>query len=95
MAPWRPCRSVAGLSRGDHHRTLAQFLAETGAGKLHDIVQVVMGWMDSHLQQFVTQDETHYAPLSPYGDPDWGERVSNSGKVRLHDVLPAEGVQLL
>ena len=63
--------------------------------KLHDIVQVVMGWMDSHLHQFVTNDDTHYAPLSPYGDPDWDERVSNSGKVRVHDVLPTKGAQLL
>jgi hypothetical protein len=63
--------------------------------KLHDIVQVVMGWTDSHLHQFVTDDDTHYAPLSPYGDPDWDERVSNSGKVRVHDVLPTKGAQLL
>lgn len=63
--------------------------------KLHDIVQVVMGWMDSHLHQFVTPDETHYAPLSPYGDPDWDERVSNSGKARVQDVLPVKGAQLV
>jgi len=63
--------------------------------KLHDIVQMVMGWMDSHLHQFVTDDETHYAPLSPYGDPDWDERVSNSAKTRVQDVLPAKGAQLL
>jgi hypothetical protein len=63
--------------------------------KLHDIVQVVMGWTDSHLHQFVTRDETRYAVPSPYGDPDWDEQVSNSRKARVHDVLPAKGTQLL
>lgn len=63
--------------------------------KLHDIIQVVMGWMDSHLHQFVTDDETHYAPLSPYGDPDWDERVSNSAKARVQGILPAKGAQLI
>ena len=62
---------------------------------LHDIVQVVMGWTDSHLHQFVTRDETRYAAPSPYGDPDWDEEVSNSRKARVRDVLPAKGVQLV
>ena len=62
---------------------------------LHDIVQVVMGWMDSHLHEFVTNDDNHYAPLSPYGDPDWDERVSNSGKARVQDVLPVKGARLV
>jgi hypothetical protein len=69
--------------------------SNTTLAKLHEIVQVVMGWMDSHLHQFVTDDETHYAPLSPYGDPDWDERVSNSAKVRVHDVLPAKGARIM
>lgn len=63
--------------------------------KLHDVVQVVMGWTDSHLHQFVTQDETRYATPSPYGDPDWDERVTNSATVRVRDVLPVKGAQLL
>ena len=63
--------------------------------ELHVIVQVVMGWTDSHLHQFVTRDEKRYASPSPYGDPDWDEQVSDSQRVRVRDILPAKGAQLL
>lgn len=69
--------------------------SNTTLAKLHDVVQVVMSWMDSHLHQFETNEEKCYAPLSPYGDPDWDERVSNSAKARLQDVMPAKGARLI
>ena len=68
--------------------------SDLSLAKLHDVIQVVMGWADSHLHQFVTDDETRYAPLSPYGDPDWDESVSNSAKTRVQDVLPTKGARL-
>ncbi|MFH1747587.1 MAG: plasmid pRiA4b ORF-3 family protein [Planctomycetota bacterium] len=63
--------------------------------KLHDIIQVVMGWDDSHLHQFITQDETRYEPPSPYGDSGWGIQANDSRKARVSTVLPATGAQLL
>ena len=63
--------------------------------KLHNIIQIVMGWTDSHLHQFVTPDETRYAPPTPYGDPDWDKQINNSRKIRVCDVLPAKDAQLL
>jgi hypothetical protein len=69
--------------------------SDISLAKLHDVIQIVMGWTDSHLHQFVTEVETRYAPRSPCGDPDWDERVSDSAKVRVEDILPAKGAQLL
>src|SRR5665213_2344892 len=39
----------------------------TSLFQLHDILQLAMGWMDSHLHEF-TKDETHYQP--PEEDPE-------------------------
>ena len=51
---------------------------------LHDIVQIVMGWFDSHLWEF-TIDKRRYGP--PMNE-DWGtEPRSDAAKVRLRDVL--------
>ena len=35
--------------------------ATISLGKLHDVLQVAMGWMDCHLHQFVAEG-TYYAP---------------------------------
>jgi hypothetical protein len=49
---------------------------------LHEILQVVMGWTDSHLHQYRVRD-------SYYGKPDdgIGMRRQNEKKVRLNEVL--------
>jgi hypothetical protein len=33
-------------------------------GELHEVVQVVMGWEDCHLHQFIIRGE-YYGPLDP------------------------------
>src|SRR5580658_696992 len=56
--------------------------------KLHDVLQIAMGWEDSHLHEFSVGKQI-------YGRPNPEERYFGSGlptindrKVRLEDVLP-------
>ena len=48
-------------------------------GDLHDIIQSVMGWGESHLHAFVVGDQQ-------FGDPDPELEFNDERKVRLNDV---------
>lgn len=50
--------------------------------QLHRILQIVMGWTDSHLHQF-RRGKVLYGE----SDPEFGVRRQNERKVRLQDVL--------
>ena len=51
---------------------------------LHDIIQAVMGWFDSHLWEFTIGGQRYGLPM----DEDWGtEPLKDASKVRLRDVL--------
>ncbi len=56
--------------------------------KLHDILQIVMGWGGYHLHQFTIYDEY-------YGDPaddEWGELgIKPEERFKLNQVIPGEG----
>lgn len=63
---WRRLEVDAGV-------TLAQ---------LHDILQIVMGWTDSHLHQF-RRGSTYYGQP----DPELGMERENERRIRLREVL--------
>ena len=51
---------------------------------LHDIVQIVMGWLDYHLWEFTIGTRRYGLPM----EEDWGTGPrTEAGKVRLRDVL--------
>ena len=50
--------------------------------RLHWILQIVMGWTDSHLHQFRVGDTYYGTP-----NPEFGFEVKNEKKVRLGEVL--------
>jgi hypothetical protein len=54
--------------------------------QLHQVLQIVMGWTDTHLHQFTIGGE-RYAIPSP---DDWGQRPSDERKVRLVDFAGSE-----
>jgi len=54
--------------------------------KLHYILQVAMGWTNSHLHQFIV-GETYYS--EPH--PDYGSEMRNERRVRLNQIVPGEG----
>ena len=62
---------------------------------LHYVIQIVMGWTNSHLHQFISPDETRYAPRSDNMDPDWDAEVIEEQKVRLTDVMPGKGSKIV
>lgn len=54
--------------------------------KVHATLQIVMGWKHSHLHQFVVDGQYFGVP-----DPDFAPRVKNEARVKLKQLLPAEG----
>jgi len=62
-----------------------QVMGDTRLSKLHRVVQIVMGWTNSHLHQFVI-DGTYFSEP----DPESMEEVVNERKVRLSEVVKHE-----
>jgi len=60
-----------------------QVTSDTNLFKLHRILQVVMGWEDSHLHQFVVGQARYSLP-----DSESGLDVRNEKKVKLSEVTP-------
>ena len=50
-------------------------------GELHEVLQVVMGWKDSHLHQFIIRGE-HYGPPDPE-DADWDMEMKDEEKISI------------
>jgi hypothetical protein len=53
-------------------------------GELHDVLQVIMGWDDYHLHQFLVGDE-YYAPPSA-DEMDWGMEAKDEDAIRLSQI---------
>ena len=65
-----------------------QVTGDTKLGKLHDILQIVMGWEDDHLHQFVTGNASYGIP-----DPDFPDNLRSERNVRL-DKIAGQGDSL-
>ena len=50
--------------------------------RLHEILQIVMGWTDSHLHQFRRGSMLYGQP-----DPEFGMHRENERRIRLREVL--------
>jgi hypothetical protein len=55
---------------------------DTTLYKLHQIIQVVMGWTNSHLHQFITGGVYYGEP-----DPEYGFDVVNEKRSRLQELV--------
>ena len=66
-----------------------QVPSDTRLGKLHRILQVVMGWTDSHLHQFSVGQTAYGVP-----DPDFDLDVRSERTVPLSHVLQAGSLPL-
>ncbi|MDY7026950.1 MAG: plasmid pRiA4b ORF-3 family protein [Spirochaetota bacterium] len=58
--------------------------------KLHQILQVVMGWLDYHLHQFVIHGEYYGVP-----EPDFDFEVKNEKRVKLNQVASRPGDKIV
>jgi len=54
-------------------------------GELHEVLQVVMGWEDCHLHQFVIRGE-HYGPQDPE-DAEWDIERKNEEEISISKVV--------
>ena len=63
--------------------------------ELHDIIQIVMGWHDCHLHQFMDLEENRYAPCRDDMDAEWDDEVTEECETVLRDVMPKKGSRLV
>ena len=61
----------------------------TTLGQLHKVLQIVMGWTDSHLHQFVSGPEIFGVPDDEEGGL-FGFQVKDENKHRLSEILRRE-----
>lgn len=54
-------------------------------GELHDVLQIAMGWTDSHLHQFVVGNE-RYGVL----DPEFMDEINDENQFRIRQLLKRE-----
>ena len=59
-------------------------LRDCTLGKLHEVLQVAMGWKDSHLHQFIVRGE-RYGPADPE-DADWDMKIEDEEKLSISQV---------
>ncbi len=58
-------------------------------GKVHDAIQIAMGWTDTHLHSFEAKGVRYGVP-----DPDWPTGERREATARLHEVVPGAGARL-
>src|SRR5688500_9663926 len=61
-----------------------QVRGSTTLPKLHAILQLVMGWTDSHLHEFRVGDIHYGVP-----DPDWEMDIKNERRVKVGAIVAA------
>jgi len=90
-------REIEVLLLGTDPRIWRRFAvrADITLAALHDVVQVVMGWTDSHLHQFTATDRKRYGPRLPAMGLGLEDDTLDERKARLCDVAPARGAKLL
>ena len=63
---------------------------DTNLGLLHAIIQVSMGWTNSHLHQFIVGSRTYSDPVFELGADFGGPRVLDEKKTTLMQIAPRE-----
>jgi len=58
---------------------------DLGLGAFHDVIQVAMGWTDSHLHQFMDNKKIYGIP-----DDDFGMETEDESKYKLSQLLQKE-----
>jgi len=61
--------------------------------RLHNVLQIALGWTDSHLHQFRVRGKIYGVP-DPEG-PDWGTATLDERRVKLASVAPAERTRFI
>lgn len=67
-----------------------QVLSDMSLSQLHHLIQIVMGWADSHLHQFTIADVEYGQPM-----PEYDFEVRNEATVKLNTVISGEKFKFL
>lgn len=62
----------------------------TSLNDVHHVLQIIMGWTDSHLHEFATEDNRYGVP-----DTEFPSDVRNEARYRLDQVLKQEKEKLI
>ena len=58
--------------------------------KLHQVIQIVMGWTDTHLHEFIAGGVSYGVP-----DPEWPSGSRNEARVKVNQLLNKEKEKFL
>src|SRR5210317_574177 len=64
--------------------------SSTDLSKLHDIIQITMGWTDTHLHQFIVNESRYGVP-----DPDWEDGTISEKGIRIGSLLKTPKDQII
>lgn len=67
--------------------------ADTRLDRLHHILQMAMGWTDSHLHQFIVGEKFYGEPHPDYND--WEAEMLDEKKIKLNQIAVREGVKFI
>ena len=71
---------------------LLELPSRTTLKQLHRMLQIAMGWEDSHLHEYIVNGQRYGTPDTLYDEP--GDVVAETG-VRLERLLPEPGTTML
>lgn len=66
--------------------------ADLPLSDLHDVIQVVMGWTDSHLHEFIVRDQRYGEASDEWPDPD--QAPADEQQFRIDQLVNQPGEQL-
>lgn len=62
-------------------------------GQLHWVIQIAMGWTNSHLHRFIANG-TSYGMVDPELD-DWGMEMSDENEIAFEQIAPEVGLKII
>ncbi len=66
--------------------------SQTTLKQFHRVLQIVMGWENQHLHEYIIEGQRYGTPDTAYDDP--GQVLQETG-IRLATVLPEAGAEIL
>lgn len=67
-----------------------QVPGDINLGFLHAVIQVALGWTNSHLHQFIVRGQAYSNPFFGMDDGSGDHRVLDEGKTTLMEAMPHE-----
>lgn len=74
-----------------------QVRSDTTLGELHAIIQMAMGWSNSHLHHFILGKRPNLRFIGFVGQDDWDDMMEeeNEDEIVINEALPAEKAKII